>query len=344
MTAKMVAIGYAASLPISDNRSLFEFETPVPRPQDRDLLVRVAAVSVNPVDVKVRMRKQGTEAQPVILGYDAAGVVEAVGSGCRLFRPGERVYYAGNVNRPGTNAPFHLVDERIVGHAPKSLSFVEAAALPLTTITAWELLFDRIGVRRGEGADRRSLLVVGGAGGVGSIAIQLARKLTGLSVIATASRPETQTWVRGLGAHHVIDHSKPFAPQLKAAGFPTVDIVLALTGTSRNAGQITEVISPQGRLGLIEGADSLKAFDMAALWPKCVSIHPELMFTRSTFGTPDMIEQHRLLSEVAELVDRGVLRTTMTGTFGRLSAADLKRAHAQLESGTTIGKVVLEVK
>jgi zinc-binding alcohol dehydrogenase family protein len=196
MTAKMVAIGYAASLPISDSRSLFEFETPVPQPQGRDLLVRVQAVSVNPVDVKVRMRKQGTEAQPVILGYDAAGVVEGVGTDCRLFRPGERVYYAGNVNRPGTNAPFHLVDERIVGHAPKSLSFAEAAALPLTTITAWELLFDRIGVKRGEGVDRRSLLIVGGAGGVGSIAIQLARKLTGLSVIATASRPETQTWVR----------------------------------------------------------------------------------------------------------------------------------------------------
>jgi zinc-binding alcohol dehydrogenase family protein len=343
MTAKMVAIGYAASLPISDSRSLFEFETPVPQPQGRDLLVRVQAVSVNPVDVKVRMRKQGTEAQPVILGYDAAGVVEGVGTDCRLFRPGERVYYAGNVNRPGTNAPFHLVDERIVGHAPKSLSFAEAAALPLTTITAWELLFDRIGVKRGEGVDRRSLLIVGGAGGVGSIAIQLARKLTGLSVIATASRPETQTWVRNLGAHHVIDHGKPFAPQLKAAGFATVDIVLALTGTARNAAQISEVISPQGRLGLIEGVDSLKAFDTAPLWSKCVSIHPELMFTRSTFGTPDMIEQHRLLGEAAALVDQGVLRTTLTKDFGRLSAAELKRAHAQLESGTTIGKVVLEV-
>jgi NADPH2:quinone reductase len=343
MTAKMTAIGYAASLPISDDRSLFEFEAPLPRPEGRDLLVRVEAVSVNPVDVKVRMRKQGTAAEPVILGYDAAGVVEAAGSGCQLFRPGDRVYYAGNVNRPGTNAQFHLVDERIVGRAPKSLSPAEAAALPLTTITAWELLFDRIGVQRGEGEDRRSLLVVGGAGGVGSIAIQIARKLTGLTVIATASRPQTQEWVRKLGAHHVIDHSKPFAPQLKAVGFASADIVLALTGTARNASQITEAISPQGRLGLIEGADSLKAFDMPALWPKCVSIHPELMFTRSTFGTPDMTEQHRLLSEAADLVDQGVLRTTMTGNFGRLTAANLKRAHAQIESGTTIGKVVLEV-
>ena len=343
MTAKMTAVGYAASLPITDERSLFEFETPVPRPGDRDLLVRVQAVSVNPVDVKVRMRKQGTQAEPVILGWDAAGIVEATGRDCRLFKPGDHVYYAGNVNRPGTNAPFHAVDERIVGRKPKSLDFAQAAALPLTTITAWELLFDRIGVKRGEEADRRSLLIVGGAGGVGSIAIQLARKLTGLSVIATASRPETQDWVRGLGAQHVIDHSKPFAPQLKAAGFPTADIVLALTGTPRNASQITEVISPQGRLGLIEGVDSFKAFDTVPLWSKCVSIHPELMFTRSTHGTPDMNEQHRLLDETADLVDRGVLRTTMTSNLGRLSAATLKRAHAQLESGTTIGKVVLEV-
>ena len=339
----MAAVGYAASLPITQEQSLFEFETLMPRPGERDLLVAVKAVSVNPVDVKVRMRKQGTQAQPVILGWDAAGIVEAAGRDCSLFKPGDHVYYAGNINHPGTNAAFHLVDERIVGRKPKSLGFAQAAALPLTTITAWELLFDRIGVKRGERADHRSLLVVGGAGGVGSLAIQLARKLTALTVIATASRPQTQDWVKSLGAQHVIDHNQPCAAQLQAAGFASVDIVLALAGTQRNAAQITETISPQGRLGLIEGVDSLKAFDMAALWPKSVSIHPELMFTRSSFGTPDMIEQHRLLSEAADLVDRGVLRTTMTGSFGQLSAASLRRAHAQLESGTTIGKVVLEV-
>jgi NADPH:quinone reductase len=343
MPAKMMAVGYAASLPISDDRSLFEFETPLPRPEGRDLLVNVKAVSVNPVDVKVRMRKQGSESNPVILGWDAAGIVEAAGSGCEIFRPGDRVYYAGNVNRPGSDAQFNLVDERIVGRAPKSLGFAEAAALPLTTLTAWELMFDRIGVKRGEGADRRSMLVVGGAGGVGSIAIQLARKLTSLTIVATASRPDTRAWVEKMGTHHIIDHTKPFAPQLKALGLPSVDIVLSLTGTVKNAAQITEVIAPQGRLGLIEGMDSIKAFDTAALWPKCVSFHPELMFTRSTYATPDMIEQHRLLSEVADLVDKGVVRTTMTANFGRLDAANLKRAHAQLESGTTIGKVVLEV-
>jgi NADPH2:quinone reductase len=253
------------------------------------------------------------------------------------------VYYAGNVNRPGTDARFHVVDERIVGRKPRSLSFAQAAALPLTTLTAWELMFDRIGIKRGEGADRRSMLVVGGAGGVGSIAIQLARKLTGLTVIATASRPQTQDWVKNLGAHHAINHSKPFGPQLKAAGFASVDIVLSLTGTPRNAAHITEVIAPQGRIGVIDGMDSLKAFDTAAMWSKCVSLHPELMFTRSTYGTPDMIEQHRLLDETADLVDRGILRTTMTANLGRLTAATLRQAHAQLESGTTIGKVVLEV-
>src|SRR5262249_18046130 len=238
---------------------------------------------------------------------------------------------------------FHLVDERIVGRKPKSIDFPRAAALPLTTITAWELLFDRIGVKRGAGVDCRSLLVVGGAGGVGSIAIQLARKLTGLTVIATASRPQTQDWVKGLGAQHVIDHSQPFQPQLKAAGFASVDIVLALTGTQRNAAQILDVIAPQGRLGVIEGVDSLRAFDAAALWSKCISIHPELMFTRASFATPDMIEQHRLLGEAADLVDGGLLRTTMGASLGLLGAGSLKRAHAQLESGTTIGKVVLEL-
>ena len=343
MTAKMTAVGYAASLPISDERSLFEFETPVPNPGEKDLLVRVHAVSVNPVDVKTRMRRQGTQAAPVILGWDAAGVVEAVGAACSLFRPGDEVFYAGNINRAGTDAPFHVVDERIVGRKPKSLSFAQAAALPLTTLTAWELMFDRIGVKRGADADRRSMLVVGGAGGVGSIAVQLARKLTGLDIVATASRPQTQDWVKSLGAHHVIDHSKPFGPQLKAAGVPAIDIVLALTGTPRNAVQIMEVIAPQGRIGVIDGMDALKAFDTAQMWSKCVSLHPELMFTRSTYATPDMIEQHRLLCETADLVDSGALRTTMTSNLGRLGAATLKKAHAQLESGTTIGKVVLEV-
>jgi NADPH2:quinone reductase len=252
------------------------------------------------------------------------------------------VFYAGSVARPGANCEYHLVDERIVGRKPASLGFAEAAALPLTAITAWELLFDRIGVKRGETADRRSLLVVGGAGGVGSIAIQIARKLTGLTVVATASRPETEAWVRELGAHHVVDHTRPFAEQLKAIGHPAPDIVLALTGTTQNAAQIAEVIAPEGHLGLIEGAAALKAFDTGPLFNKSVGVHLEFMFARSMFGTPSMIEQHRLLNEISDLVDRGTIRTTLKEIVGPIDAAHLKQAHALVESGKTIGKVVLE--
>jgi NADPH2:quinone reductase len=337
----MRAVAFKKSLPVADPEALVDVELPRPQPGARDLLVKVEAVSVNPVDTKVR--RGGDPAGGMrVLGWDAAGTVESVGPEAVLFKPGEPVFYAGSLVRPGANAEYHLVDERIVGRKPASLGFAEAAAMPLTAITAWELLFDRIGVKRGEGADRRSLLVVGGAGGVGSIAIQLARKLTGLTVVATASRPETQAWVHQLGAHHVVDHGQPLAPQLKAFGISAPDIVLALTATTQHAGQIGEVIAPEGHLGLIEGAPALKAFDAGPLFSKTVSIHMELMFTRSTFGTPSLIEQHRLLTEVAGLVDRGVLRTTLRQIAGPIDAAHLRAAHALIESGKTIGKIVLE--
>jgi NADPH2:quinone reductase len=276
-----------------------------------------------------------------VLGWDAAGVVEAVGPEATLFQPADAVYYAGSLVRPGANSELHLVDERIVGPKPRSLGFAEAAAVPLTAITAWELLFDRIGVKRGDAGDGRSLLIVGGAGGVGSMAVQIARQLTGLRVIATASRPETQAWARSFGAHHVIDHAQPFAPQLAALGVPAADIVLALTGTAQHAGEIASVIAPEGHLGLIEGAAALKAFDSAPLFNKSISIHLELMFTRPMLGTATMIEQHRLLTEVAALIDRGILRTTLKETVGPIDAAHLKQAHALIESGRTIGKLVL---
>jgi zinc-binding alcohol dehydrogenase family protein len=336
----MRAVAFRKSLPITDPAALVDVDQPQPQPGARDLLVKVEAISVNPVDTKVR--RGGDPADGLrVLGYDAAGTVAAVGAEASLFKPGDAVFYAGARERPGANAEFHLVDERIVGRKPSSLSFAEAAAIPLTAITAWELLFDRIGVKRGEGADRRSLLVVGGAGGVGSMAIQIARKLTGLTVIATASRPETQAWVRELGAHHVIDHTQPYAPQLEGVGVPAPAIVLALTGTPQNAGQIAQVIAPEGHLGLIEGAAALQAFDAGPLFLKSVGVHLELMFTRAGFGTPSMIEQHRLLTEVADLVDRGILRTTLKETVGPIDAANLKTAHALVESGKTIGKVVL---
>jgi NADPH2:quinone reductase len=337
----MRAVAFKKSLPITDPEALVDVELDKPQPGARDLLIKVEAVSVNPVDTKVR--RGGDPAGGMrVLGWDAAGTVEAAGPDATLFKPGDAVFYAGSIIRPGANSEYHLVDERIVGRKPGSLSFAQAAALPLTAITAWELLFDRIGVKRGETADRRALLIVGGAGGVGSVAIQIARRLTGLTVIATASRPETQAWVRELGAHHIIDHGQPFAPQLAAVGFPAVDIALALVGTDQQAGQIAEAIAPEGRLGLIEAAAALKAFDMGALFSRCVSVHPELMFTRSTFGTPSMIEQHRLLNEVADLVDRGVIRTTLKEVVGPIDAANLRKAHARVESGKAIGKVVLE--
>jgi NADPH:quinone reductase len=337
----MRAVVFRKSLPIADPDALVDIEMARPEPGAHDLLVKVEAVSVNPVDTKVRRGGDPADGARV-LGWDAAGTVEATGPDVTLFKRGDTVFYAGSLLRPGANAQFHLVDERIAGRKPSSLSFAEAAALPLTAITAWELLFDRIGVRRGEAADRRSLLVVGGAGGVGSMAIQIARKLTGLTVIATASRTETQDWVRGLGAQHVIDHGQPLAPQLTAIGVPAVDIVLALTGTAQNAAQIAEVIAPEGHLGLIEGAAALKTFDTGPLFTKSVGVHLELMFTRAMFGTPSMIAQHRLLSEIADLVDRGVIRTTLKQIVGPIDAAHLKKAHALIESGKAIGKVVLE--
>jgi NADPH2:quinone reductase len=334
----MRAVAYRKSLPIAADDALVDVELDRPKAAGRDLLVEVKAISVNPVDYKVRLRAD-PGGEPKVLGFDAAGTVVETGSGVTLFKPGDEAYYAGTIVRPGTNAEFHLVDERIVGRKPKKLGFAAAAALPLTSITAWELLFDRLGVVRGEGRDKRVALIVGGAGGVGSIAIQLARRLTGLTVIATASRPETVSWCRELGAHHVIDHRLPFAPQLAAAGVPAADLILGLTATDQHLAQIVEVLAPQGRFGLI---DDPKALDMSLFKRKSASVHWESMFTRSIFETSDMIEQHKLLNEVSRLVDDGVLRTTLGENFGRINAANVRRAHALLESGKSRGKIVLE--
>ncbi len=334
----MRAVAYRKSLPITAADALIDVELDRPKPAGRDLLVAVKAVSVNPVDYKVRLRAD-PGGEPKVLGFDAAGVVVEAGPDVTLFKPGDEVFYAGTIVRSGTNAEFHLVDERITGRKPRKLGFAEAAALPLTSITAWELLFDRLGVIRGEGRDKRAALIIGGAGGVGSIAIQLARRLTGLTVVTTASRPETNAWCRELGAHHVIDHRQPFAPQLKAAGVPAVDLVLGLTQTDQHLAQIVDVIAPQGRFGLI---DDPKALDMTLFKRKSASVHWESMFTRSIFETSDMIEQHNLLDEVSRLIDQGVLRTTLGENLGRINAANLKRAHAMVESGKSRGKLVLE--
>lgn len=335
----MKAVGYFKSLPLSEADSLIDLTVDNPAPAGHDLRVAVKAISVNPVDVKMRMRAAAGPGEPAkILGYDAAGVVEAVGPEVSLFKTGDEVFYAGSVVRPGTNSEFHMVDERIVGRKPKTLTFAQAAAIPLTGITAWEMLFDRLAVARGAAPDGRALLVMGGAGGVGSILIQIARKLTGLTIIATASRPQTRDWCLKRGAHHVIDHSQPMAEQLRALGNPNVALVASINGTAKHLPAIIDLIAPQGKVGLIEVPPTV---DAAPIMRKAVSLHWESMFTRSMFGTPDMIEQHKLLNEISAMIDRGDIVTTAAIEFSPINAANLKKAHAQIESGTTIGKVVL---
>jgi len=333
------AIGYKRPLPIEDPESLLYLEIPTPEAKGHDLLVEVKAISVNPVDVKIRASTKPDGSDYKVLGWDAAGIVKEVGAEVSLFKPGDAVYYAGSRIRSGTNAEFHLVDERIVGKKPSSLNFAHAAALPLTSITAWELLFDRLGVRHGKPLNAGRLLIVGGAGGVGSILIQFARKLTGLTVVATASRPETQQWCLDLGAHHVIDHTKPLAEQLRAIGIPEVEYITSLTATDTHFPALVEVLAPQGKIGLI---DDPKSLDATLLKRKSASLHWELMFTRSLFNTPDLLAQHHLLNEVAALVDEGVIRTTIAETLGTINASNLKKAHALIESGRAKGKLVLE--
>jgi len=335
----MKAVGYQKSLPIDDAAALLDIELPKPEPAGRDLLVAVKAVSVNPVDTKVRRRAAPPAGEFKVLGYDAAGVVEAVGPEVKLFKPGDQVFYAGSNQRSGTNAEFHLVDERIVGRKPASLDFAPAAALPLTAITTWELLFDRLKVQPGKSHDPRTLLIIGGAGGVGSMLIQLARRLTGLTVVATASRRESHKWCLELGAHAVIDHSQKLPPQLAALALPPVALIASLTGTEQHFPALVEVLAPQGQIGLIDDPATLNPMLLKA---KSASLHWEAMFARSTFQTDDMIAQHQLLNDVADLIDKGVLRTTLDQSFGTINAANLKRAHALIESGKAVGKIVLE--
>jgi len=335
----MKAVGYKTAGAITNTASLVDIEMPVPVPAGRDILVEVKAISVNPVDYKVRRSTGPQGADWKVLGWDAAGTVSAVGPDVTQFKPGDEVFYAGSITRSGTNAEFHLVDERIVGHKPASLDWAEAAALPLTSLTAWESLFDRLDVTRPVPGAAPAILIIGGAGGVGSIAIQMARQRTDLTVIATASRAETQDWVRTLGAHHVIDHAKPLAAQVAALGIGAPAFVFSTTQTQQHVAEIAELIAPQGRFGLI---DDPQGFDIMLFKRKAVSIHHELMFTRAIYQTPDMGEQGKILDAVAALVDEGTVVTTLTERRSPIDAANLKWAHAQLESGTAKGKIVLE--
>ena len=335
----MRAIGYTKSLPIDDPQSLVDLDLLKPEASGRDLLVEVKAVSVNPVDTKIRQRREDPDGKPQVLGWDSSGVVVAVGPDVTGFKVGDDVFYAGAIDRPGTNSEYHLVDERIVGHKPQSLDWAQAAALPLTSITAWETLFDRLDVRKPVPGAANAILIIGGAGGVGSITIQLARKLTDLTIIATASRDETRGWVEDLGAHHVIDHRKPLAAQVEALGLGAPGFVFSTTHTDEHIAEIGELLAPQGRLALI---DDPKTLDIVPLKQKSISVHWELMYTRSLFQTADMGEQGVLLDEVARLVDAGTIRTTLAENFGRINAANLRRAHERIESHTAKGKIVLE--
>lgn len=338
----MKAIAYQKCLPIEHSDSLVDVELPEPAAQGRELLVEVKAISVNPVDTKVRMRSEPLTGEWKVLGWDAAGVVRAVGPDVTLFKPGDRVWYAGTLHKPGSNSELQLVDERIVGAMPTLLDFASAAALPLTSLTAWEMLFDRLQLQtaiRRDQPGRKSLLIIGAAGGVGSIMTQLACRLTGLTIIGTASRSDTKAWVSELGAHHVIDHSLPLAAELERIGIPHPENIVSLTHTDRHFTEIAKAIAPQGKFGLI---DDPKSIEVSLLKGKSVSLHWESMFTRSIFETPDMVRQHEILTQMAVLVDAGDIRTTVGEHFGKINAANLKRAHALLESGKSRGKIVLE--
>lgn len=333
----MKAVALTHYLPIEDPSSFLDVELPAPVAAGRDLLVAVQAVAVNPVDTKVRAPKDEVEDEPRVLGWDASGVVESVGADVALFAPGDEVYYAGDLTRPGSNAELQLVDERIVGRKPATLGHAEAAAMPLTTITAYESFFERLGIDRDGASAGESILIIGAAGGVGSIGIQLA-KHAGLTVIATASRPETVSWVTELGADHVVNHRKPMVSQVRDLGFSNVDHVAIFNDMSHWETAV-ELIRPQGAIVSIDGTDL--PMPMGGLKQKAASLRWELMFTRSMFETPDMIEQHNLLNFVADEIDAGRIRTTAAEVLSPINAANMRIAHARIEAGTAKGKIVL---
>ncbi|MFS0555922.1 zinc-binding alcohol dehydrogenase family protein [Brevibacillus sp. 179-C9.3 HS] len=338
--ATMKAIGLTRYLPIENPESLVEVVVEKPRATGRDILVKVIAISVNPVDTKVRAPKDRVEEVPKILGWDVAGIVEEAGPDCSLFRPGDEVFYAGSIARQGGNSEYHLVDERIVGRKPTSLNFAEAAALPLTSITAWEALFTRMSISQDSGAnEEKSLLIIGAAGGVGSIAIQLAKQ-AGLIVIGTASRPESVDWVKSMGADYTINHHDPLLPQLEAIGFSSVPYILCLNALEKHWAGISEAVSPQGVVCAID--DPTSPLNLKLLKQKSATFVWEFMFTRSLYETDDMIEQHLLLNLISDAVDHQKLKTTLAEVLGPISAEHLRQAHKLLESNRTIGKVVLE--
>lgn len=333
----MKAVALTQYLPIDNPKAFFDVELPKPIPSKRDLLVAVQAVSINPVDTKIRSPKDKVESVPRVLGWDASGVVVSVGPEVTLFKEGDEVYYAGDITRSGSNAEFQLVDERIVGYKPKALSFAEAAALPLTTITAYEAFFDRLRISRDGISKGQSILIIGAGGGVGSIGIQLA-KIAGLVVIATASRPETENWVKDLGADHVINYRSSIVAQVHALGFKCLDYI-AIFNDMNHWDAAVELIRPQGGIVAIDETD--KPMPMAGMKMKAASLHWEFMFARPMHQTSDMIEQHALLNYVAQQIDAGRIRTTLSKVLHPINAENIRAAHALIETGTVKGKIVV---
>ena len=339
----MKAVGYTQSLPVTDRNALVDIELPQPIASDHDLLIRVKAIAVNPVDCKIRKRREPPAGEHAVIGWDAVGEVVGIGSSVTQFTVGDEVYYAGDLNRQGCNAEFQLVDERIVGHKPKTLSATEAAAIPLTAITAWELLFEHLLIKQqapDESTESKDIiLVIGAAGGVGSMLIQLAKTLTSASIVATASRPSSQAWVKALGADYVIDHSRPLKPQIDALSIGQITHVASLNSTDTYFDSYIELLPPFGKIAVI---DDPQHIDIMKIKPKSLSFHIEFMFARSLFKTDDMVKQSQLLNQVATLIDSGHIKTTLGKTLGTINATNLKQAHADIESGQTIGKIVLE--
>jgi zinc-binding alcohol dehydrogenase family protein len=336
---RMKAIGYQTPGAIDRDDALVDITLDIPVAAGRDLLVEINAISVNPIDTKIRRNVAAADGEWKVLGWDAVGTVVGIGEEVSLFKEGDEVWYAGMINRQGANSEFHLVDEQIVGPKPTSLSISDAAALPLTSVTAWEMLFDRLDIKKPVPGAANAIVIIGGAGGVGSIAIQLVRALTDVTIIATASRPETREWVESMGAHHIIDHSKAIAEQVQALGLGAPAFVFSTTKTDQHLDQIAELIAPQGRFGLIDDSES---FNIMAFKQKSVSIHWVSMYTRSLFNTPDIAEQGKILNEVSRLVDTGQVKSTATNLMSPINAENLKAAHTSSETSTTIGKIVLE--
>jgi NADPH2:quinone reductase len=336
----MKAIGFKKSLPINDPESFIEFETDKPKPTGKELLVKIEAISVNPVDYKIRQNslKDKTQDEPKVIGWDAVGIVEEVGNEVILFKKGDKVFYAGDITKPGSNQEYQLVDERIVGFAPQNLTIEEAAAMPLTALTAYEILFDRIGLSK-EKDTGKSILIIGGAGGVGSIAIQIAKKLLGLTVITTASRPETVEWCQKMGADVVSSHAN-LIQEVHDAGFENIDFIVDFVDLNQYWDALVTLIKPQGKIASI--SDPVHQVDLRQLKGKSVSFYWELMFTRAMFQTDDMIRQHEILNIISDLLDKDILKSTLNTVINGFSSENLRKAHQQLESGKTIGKLVIK--